>query len=240
MISTGIVLGVLLILAACAPAPVAPGTEPAEGDPQKCRTTIIDWVNFIKLDGITYLAERYRGGRETVDEDLGPEFAKVTFKLAANVCDSGYKSKHGDAAFLEPGTPVYTVKGYKPEFLLAARLDGRLIRYAADTNPSAKIGADLLDIGGKVRYIGVNSETDGTTELASITDPEKIESLVGMVLDAPVDQDRRDHDGPLFFIAFHLDDGTTVTRGYWTDSGELHRGILLPQGFRMAVEDALR
>ncbi len=236
----GIVLCVFLILAACTPSSAAPGTESSRAGFTKCEFVVIDWVNFIKLDGISYLGERYKGGRDLVDEDLGPEFTRVTFKVADNVCDSSYKSKHGDAAFLEPGTPVYTVKGYKAEFLLAARLDGRLIKYVVDSNPSASKGSDLLDIGGKVRYIGVNSEKDSTTELASIKDPGKIESLVGMVLEAPVDQDRRDRDGPRYFIAFHLDDGTAVARSYWTESGLLSRGISLPQEFRMAVEEALR
>lgn len=104
---TGVVLGVLLIVAACTPTPAAPATEPAEAVPQSCKNIAIDWVNFIKLDGITYLAEGYRGGREPVDEDLGPQYAKVTFGVAGNVCESGYKSKRGDAAYLEPGTPVH-------------------------------------------------------------------------------------------------------------------------------------
>lgn len=229
----------LLIIAACTPAPAAPATEPNDDVAQKCENIRISWVNFINLDGNSYLGERYKGGRELVDEDLGPGLARVRFKVADKVCDSSYKSKHGDAAFLEPGTPIYTVKGYNPAFLLAARLDGRLIKYVVDSSPSASNGADLLDIGGKVTYIGINSETDGTTELASIKDHEKIEGLVGMVLDAPVDQERRDRDGPRYFIAFHLDDGTAVARSYWTESGLLSRGISLPVEFRMAVEEAL-
>lgn len=120
------------------------------------------------------------------------------------------------------------------------RLDGRRFRYGADTNPNATTGADLLDIGGKVGYIGVNSETGSTTELAAINYADKVEGLVGKVLNASVDQDRRDHDGPRYFIAFHLDDGTTAARSYWTESGELSRGIMLPEEFRMAVGDALR
>ena len=54
------------------------------------------------------------------------------------------QAKDGDAAFLDIGTRVYTVKGYLPTFRLAAYLDGVLQLYEADTNPCARTGADLL------------------------------------------------------------------------------------------------
>ena len=57
-----------------------------------------------------------------------------------------------------------------------------MILYEADTNPYAKKGADLLDISGKVEYIGVNSAIDGTTELASIRDEGQVSQLVDMIL----------------------------------------------------------
>ena len=78
----------------------------------------------------------------------------------------------------------------------------------------AQTGADLLDIGGKVRYISVNSTEDGVTELASITDPEQVAVLVELVLGAPVDQSRQDYGVTQYFIAFHLRDGTIVSRSY--------------------------
>jgi hypothetical protein len=56
-----------------------------------------------------------------------------------------------------------------------------------------------------------------------------------MVLSAPVDQAVHDHDGPQYFLSFVLLDGTTVTRSYWPNSGELARGILLPIAFGNAV-----
>ncbi len=103
----------------------------------------------------------------------------------------------------------------------------------------AKIGADLLDIGGKVNYIGVNSNQDGTTELAAIKNPKQVAQLVAMVLSAPVDQTRVSQGGPQYFLAFHLKDGTVVIRAYWLNSGELARGILLPKAFGSVVAHAL-
>ncbi|MDP6604767.1 MAG: hypothetical protein QF664_00700 [Dehalococcoidia bacterium] len=60
-----------------------------------------------------------------------------------------------------------------------------------------------------------------------------------MVLAAPVDQKSREHDGPRHFISFHLTDGTEAARSYWLGAGELHRGIMLPPQFRVAIERAL-
>jgi len=207
-----------------------------------CGQPHFDWIDFVQFGGIQYIAVDYGGGavgRALVDADLGPEFAQVQFKQAEPHVFGHECCQDGDAAFLDAGTPVYIVKGYKPEFRLAARREGHLVLYEADTNPNAKTGADLLDIGGKVRSIGVNSAQDGVTELAAIADPGQVAALVEMVLSARVDQNRRDQQGTQYFIAFHLEDGTIVTRAYWPDTGELHRGILLPPEFRTAVEQRL-
>ncbi|HJT58599.1 MAG TPA: hypothetical protein VJ761_18975 [Ktedonobacteraceae bacterium] len=134
----------------------------------------IDWVDFIRFGGITYTTPPVGFGRALVASDLGPVFATVKFKLDGNVQDPNYQSKDGDAALLNPGTRVYTVKGYKPTFRLAAYQNNLIELYESDTNPHAKVGADLLDIGGKVLYIGINSEQDGKTELAAIKDSKQV------------------------------------------------------------------
>ena len=69
--------------------------------------------------------------------------------------------------------------------------------------------ACLLDIKGKVRYIGVNSSIDGTTELAAIRDPEEVHSLVSMVMEAPLERapGSFDDSGKVYFLAFYLEDG---------------------------------
>jgi hypothetical protein len=202
--------------------------------------TIIDWVNFVKLNGITYSADLTYAGRELEKSDLGSAYANVKFKVADNISDSNYMIKDGDAAFLEAGTPVYTVNGYKPEFRLAAYLNGRIVLFEADQNPHAKKGADLLDLKGKVSYIGINSEYDGKTELAAIKDPEQVERLVELVSDAPINKTASREGGTeRYFIAFHMQDGTAVVRSYWTGAGELFRGIHLSDEFNEAIKRAL-
>lgn len=205
-------------------------------------TTQIDWVNFIKFKGITYNGDPLNQGRTLQESDLGPQFAKVTFKVSGNITTNGYQAQNGDAAFLSAGTQVYMVKGYQPTFRLAAHDandHNRLVLFEADTNPSAKKGSDLLDIAGKVLSIGVNSEQDGKTEIVAITNLKQVAALVALVLTAPVDQNRPPQDEPQYFIAFHLSDGTTVTRQYGLHTRELSRGILMPKAFDDAIEQAL-
>src|SRR6476661_3791764 len=86
-------------------------TSPSNG-PSSPNTqhTVIDWVNFIRFGGITYLAVPTRPGRSLTERDFGPVFATVTFKLEGNVQDPGYQSRDGDAAFLNAGTKISTVK----------------------------------------------------------------------------------------------------------------------------------
>lgn len=207
--------------------------------PLRHRGVQIDYLNFVRLGGIEYVTPYVAVGRAPTEEDLGAVYGKVGFKLDGNVDDPNYQPKDGDASYLDVGTPVYTVKGYAPTFRLAARFAGRLTFYEANTNPKAKTGADLLDIGGKVSSIGVNSEYDGKTELASIDDPTRVAALVALVLAAPVDQHRQETNGASYFIAFHLTDGTAVARNYWADSGQIVPGILTPPEFRVAVEQAI-
>lgn len=202
---------------------------------------VIDWVDFVNVNGIMYVANiDNRASKQLVSADLGPQFATVKFKLQGNVSDSNYHPKDGDAAFLDPGTSIYTVKGYATTFLLAAYRSDQFIRYVVDRNSGATTGADLLDIGGKVTRIGINSETDGTTELGAISDPSKIQSLVALVLAAPVKQSTTQaSSGTRYFIAFHLRDSFTMTRVYWPESGELAHGIMLPTAFRTAIQQAI-
>jgi len=197
---------------------------------EKLTTVIvdIDWVNFIKFNDITYL-------RKVTTTDFFQEedlvyFDKVRFKLADNVNQPSYGSKNGDAAYLEEGTPIYSIKGYSPDFRLIANTGTKILLYEADTNPHAEKGADLLDIGGKVEYIDINA-SDGKTNLASIKEESLVSSLVEMVLNAPVDQTFRSSGGSQLFIVFHLTDGTVVKRSFWPDDGELSRGIMVPEEF---------
>jgi hypothetical protein len=114
-------LGALLLTAACQ----VPGTSPT------CNTSI-DWVNFIQVGSMQYVAG-LQAPTILQEADLGAVYARVKFKLSGNVCDPSYRVKDGDAAFLDPGTPIYQVKGQPPTKQLAARFNGQMVVYNAMT-----------------------------------------------------------------------------------------------------------
>ena len=190
--------------------------------------TNIDWVDFIRFNGITYI--RTVQHLPYSEEEL-EYFDEVQFRVDINIDAPGYQIKDGDAAYLDEGTQIYSIKGYSPDFRLVAKTGTELHLFEADTNPKARTGTDLLDIEGKVEYIGINSPVDGITELASITEQDMVFRLVEMVLDSPVDQTSRIYGSQQLFIMFHLRDGTRVNRSFWSDTGKLQRGIMLPDDF---------
>ena len=196
---------------------------------------MIGWTS-IQFDGIQYVATYQQVGRTIKDSDLGPEYARTHFRLESVVEDPHYQPHDGDAAFLDPETPIYTVQGYNPHFRLAARRNGTVVLYEADTNITAQSGADLLDLGGKVQTIGINSQEDGTTELGAISDPAQVADLTALVLAAPITAHPTRSGTAVYFIVFYLTDGTAVSRAYWPDSGRTgpgHRPAAgLPHGGR--------
>ena len=210
-----------------------PACPPLRDDPN---APDADWIHFVHVDGISYDAKR--GGPELDEGDLGAEFAMVLCQRSTSSANIYQPVRDGDAGFLPAGTTLYEVRGYAPSFRLAARFEGRIELFEVDSNASGQVGEDLLDLAGKVVSIGINSATDGRTELAAITEPSEVAALVDLVLAAAIDHEIRS-EGRRYFIEFRLQDGSEVRRSYWVESGELSRGILLPETFRAAVEDAL-
>ena len=209
------------------------------------RGWFISWLPSVRFEGITYLARSNATGHLTAPEesalnveDLGAVLYRVAFRVDGIVV-SDYSFKDGDATFLNPGTPVYSVKGYSSTFSLATLEGGRATLYEADTNPPAKTGQDLLDIHGEVTAIDILSEEDGETVLGTINEEHAVERLVGTILESPVDQGNQDHDGPRYFLGIQLADGTRVVRAYWLESGELSRGIMTDPVLTLSVWQAL-
>jgi hypothetical protein len=195
---------------------------------------------WIRFDGITYDTpfEGEVAGRPLSDEDLGPKFAEVNGEAASNL------------------VPVYAVKGYDTSFRLAARINDRSIMFEALLNPKANDATDVLDIGGKVSSISVTDQYDADRVLHTIEDPEEVEQLVQGLMEAPLKTTianyYRGNEKNHFLIVFHLKDGTAVARHYRKDTGRLTNllsggpdqtpasGIVTPQAFRGAVEEAVK
>jgi hypothetical protein len=198
-----------------------------------------DYFDFVQVGGITYHAgTRPVSGRALREGDLGARVAVVRCKLAEHMVeDPAQRYLDGDAAYLDKGTALYAVRGYRPSFRLAARRDGELVLFEAVENPRARTWGDLLDLEGKVRWIGVN---DGSSRpLAALRDRQQVARLLDLLLGSPVGTATACADDGVF-LAFHLDDATVTTLSYSVHFRRLDCRDPLPQRFGAAIRAALR
>ncbi|WP_208919312.1 hypothetical protein [Paenibacillus uliginis] len=89
--------------------------------------TIIDWVDFVKLNGNMYTSDW--GIVLKHENDVAEEVGEVSFTVDEVVTDPGYRTKDGDAAFLDIGTKLYRVKGFGTDELIAVADDTRVNGY---------------------------------------------------------------------------------------------------------------
>lgn len=90
--------------------------------------TIIDWIDFVNIGDTTYQSVDnavLRDPGSVTDEVVGV----VGKKLDGNVTDSSYRSRPGDAAFLEKGTELHRVDGLDPADLIAVRDERKIGGY---------------------------------------------------------------------------------------------------------------
>lgn len=230
-----VIVSLIVLLGGCTQ---SCGDAKLGGSTQAPKEIDIDLVNFVKLDGIQYMCTNY-----LIDIDrLGSQISEVKFKISDNVNNPNYVVKNGDAAYLEKGTPIYNIKGYKSSFRIAIKSANEIIVYQVFDNPSAKIGSDIVDIFNKVDYIEINNETYDE-EIAAITDANKINEIVDMVLTAPVNLLTSRQTGKQYLISFHLKDGSEFKGSYWLESGQfsnVYISFILPVEFKIAVEEALK
>jgi hypothetical protein len=220
----GLVIAVCLLLAAC------DGVRGRPGD------AACDYLDFFRLGGVTYEVADHGVGRAIDHRDLGPMFARISGNPPTSGDCRSYRPGDGDAAFLAPGSSVYRVTGYRPSFRLAASHHGGLRLYEAQEAASARVGADLLDLAGKVRYLSVNS---GRVELARIKERDQVAELVQLVLAAPVGPTRVRAANPYCAVVFNMVGRTAVRRMFFPETGELLPGVFAPQEFSEAVVSAL-
>lgn len=199
-----------------------------------------DYIDFVQVGGITYHAGvRPVSGRALRDSDLGAQVAAVGCKLAEHIVeDPAQRYLDGDAAYLDKGTALHAVRGYRPAFRLAARRDGELVLFEAAENPRARTWGDLLDVAGKIRWIGIN---DGSNRpLAALRDRQQVARLVELLLGSRVGKQAACADDKGVFLAFHLDDATATTLAYSVHFRRLDCRDPLPEAFGAAIRAALR
>jgi hypothetical protein len=198
-----------------------------------------DYFDFVQVGGTMYYAGYHPpAGRDLRDRDLGAQVAVVRCKLAQYRVEQPGPYLDGDAAYLDPGTPVHAVNGYRPGFRLAARRDGRLLLYEAFEDPSARTWGDLLDLDGKVDRIAIGSRRGRRG--AAISDRAQVERLVRQLLHSARGTAIRCADRGNVPLVFHLTDGTATTLAYNLSSRRLGCRDPLPRSFGTAIAAALR
>jgi hypothetical protein len=198
----------------------------------------VDYVDFVQVGGTMYYAGyRAPAGRALRDRDLGAQVATVQCRLAEHQLEEPARYLDGDAAYLDPGTPVHAVNGYRPSFRLAARRDGRLLLYEAFENPGARTWGDLLDLDGRVDRIGIGSRNPRRP--ATVTDRAQVDRLVQQLLQSPRGTTIRCADHGNVLLTFHLADGTATSLGYNLPTRRLECRDPLPASFGAAIAAAL-
>jgi hypothetical protein len=93
---------------------------------------MIDWVDAIAFGGRNYST---RDNTPVAAEALDQIVGHVQCTLAGNPnIDPNYQMRDGDAAFLPPGTAVYSVKGTAEGKAIAAEHDGVTRLYQVDSS----------------------------------------------------------------------------------------------------------
>lgn len=213
----------------------------------------VGYDDFVRLGGITYEANYPEAGgsiAENVDRSRAYARTRVRFQDEAAPARPGGRYRDGDAGQLEPGTPVYRLRGYDPRFRLAARSGDGWSVYEVSRNPKAATGEDLMDVRGKAVRVdlyetkrfskaprGPRFMAD-TIRKGSVEDPEEVEALVGSLLRADVERFPGMFTGD-DYIVVRLRDGTASAGAYDPASGRLSttvggetQGIVVPAGPR--------
>lgn len=151
----GIVLGGLLLVTtgcgAARPVTLAPQAAPTSPAPtatstaaaSACRSTlragnesvIIDWVDFVRLNGVEYLAGLDGVIAAPHSGDIGTVVGSVRCQLSTLAYNQEPgPSADGDAAFLPVGTQVRAARGFAPACRVVARYNGAYRVYLAHHN----------------------------------------------------------------------------------------------------------
>jgi hypothetical protein len=160
----------------------------------------------------------------------------------------------GTAQLLPLGTPIFAVRGYATGFRLAIRQDEGIVLYEAVCSDWARVGADLLDIYGRVTRIDVTRTevrdgVDQPKEVATIRDPGVVDEVVDLLLAAPIGPNPSYGQvaPPVHYwygVTFVLDDGTTTwvsfQRHARTGVGLQRGGISVPPEFGAILDRALQ
>jgi hypothetical protein len=95
---------------------------------------MVDWVDFVQLDGTMYVADVYGKVPPLASNELGPVVGRVECELSVlNFRTEPGPAVDGDAAYMKVGTQVHAVRGYDTSCRVAAHIAGVNRVYLAQT-----------------------------------------------------------------------------------------------------------
>lgn len=153
---------------------------PSEGQ------SIIDWIDFVKLDGVEYYG--IHSGVLADEKFIDGKLGEVKFKVSDHVTNPSYKIKDGDAAFHEKGTQIYSIKD-NPELIALkdkTSINGYRVYYAKGTTEYKWYFKDVSI--EKVNLIEIyQSHTSNKKEISAINDKEKINNFLTILKNSKED-----------------------------------------------------
>ncbi|MED3553269.1 hypothetical protein [Cytobacillus praedii] len=172
--------------------------------------SVIDWVDFIKLDGQTYdgVYSGVLADQNLVNKMIGT----VQFKVADNVKNSNYKIKNGDAAFHEKGTQIFNIKGH-PNLIAVkseSSINGYQVYYSRDKIDYKWHFKDMPT--EKVKKIEVYQAytSEGNKLISEITQVEEVKSLLHLLVNSkenPTFEPNTEKGDPTYYeMIFYTED----------------------------------
>jgi hypothetical protein len=190
----------------------------------------------IWFDGRSYLHEDFNDGVFDADE-LGEVIGTVT---RTRPCPE----RDGDASELPVGTELRAAPHVNQAVGFAAVVDGEVEFFRTFHSPADRAPADVLALHDVVE-IGLNSDFDGSTRWATLTDPAQVAVVVEGISTAPIEEIRSTEWTKVrmrAFIEFVRRDGLVTRSTYLVDSHLVaigSEGVALPSATRDVLNAAL-
>jgi hypothetical protein len=199
---------------------------------------LADYVDAVTVGGRQFVSNP-PVENPPLESFLGELVTTVCFTLNAVTVGENFAHKDRDATFLAVGTPLHAIRGSDPRLRLTARTDMGLRLYEVNFVEGATTGAEVIDTDSAITAIGINSDSDGTTRLATISDEVHVRQLVEALAAAPVRSGAYVGDGARYFVEMDRADGSSTARAVWLDASVMYPNIELPASWSAAIRAAL-
>ncbi len=212
--------------------------------------SIIEWVDFIKWNGVTY--DGIYTGTLSDTKYIGEKIGEVKFRVADNVSNPNYKIRNGDAAFHEKGTEIYTIKGY-PQLIAVKSprdINGYRVYYSRDDTEFKWHFKDMpIEKVNRIE-IFLAYTPNGSQKIVDINTGEEVKRFLEILStskETPTFQPNTGNSDPIYYeMVFYTDepiahkydlqyDGNTYYWHPWDTSiisGEI--GEFLPENLKKA------